>query len=103
MSKLKKLVLSASVFVTMLIALVIGFVGMQPSKIDNVGNANNGSTTSTSNLGGGASNNIKVEKDKPKTYTYEAGDVVVQKGTNTINYNYQPNVDSGDSATVIAY
>ncbi|MBQ7798783.1 MAG: leucine-rich repeat domain-containing protein [Clostridia bacterium] len=90
MTKMKKLILSVSVLVTMLVALVIGFT---------IPNDKASNPTTPANNGGAVSN-----ADKPLTYTYNPGEVRVQKGDDIINYQYEPGVNGmEDTATTVAY
>ena len=85
----KKIILSVSVFVAMLVALVTGIICIQ--KTDN-------STPTTPALDKG---NVQ----KPTTYTYQAGQIELV-GTNqtTIDFNYMPSsMATENTATVKAY
>ena len=41
--------------------------------------------------------------EKPTTYTFEPGEVVVQKGGSTLNFNYKPSANAQADATTVAF
>ena len=76
----------------MCIALVIGVIG-NSSQPKEVGVVNNNGTNDTKV-------EIPAKVEKPATYTFEPGEVVVQNGKNTINYTYNPSANSQSTGTV---
>ena len=91
---MKKVVLSLSILFTMCIALVIGCVGNSSSKSSKVLGDNNTSDTHV----------VTDIVEKPTTYTYQPGEVMVKKGGNTISFNYSPSVNATeDTPTTVAY
>lgn len=87
--------------VTMLIAFVIGFVGLQNKDIK-VGSVENAPTTSSSV--DKPINNNPVKAEKPKTYSYPAESVKIVEGGDTISYSYIPSVNAtSDDKPVTAY
>ncbi|MBQ8522901.1 MAG: leucine-rich repeat domain-containing protein [Clostridia bacterium] len=94
MKLMKKVVLSLSILFTMCIALVIGCVGNSSSKSSKVLGDNNTSDTHV----------VTDIVEKPTTYTYAPGDVMVKRGGNTISFNYSPSVNATeDTPTTVAY
>ena len=87
MSIRKKIILSVSIFVTMLVAFVSGFI------VHNNVNTSSPSAPST------------TEQTKPTTRIFNAGEVSVQRGDNSnINFSYTPSVDAQEvSANTKAY
>ena len=100
MSKIKKLVLGLSVVVTMAIAFVIGLLGVKPTTNSQLSTSSTDATHSTI-INDNKQSVTKVEK--PLTYTYLPGEVIVREGDDRINYNYIPSIDSKSSASVVAY
>ncbi len=84
MSFAKKLVLSLSIFVTMMIALVVGVIG----------NAN----ISSSNEGKGADEVVNSNT----TRIYQPGEVTMREGGDTISYSYVPS-NNARSSSAVAY
>ncbi len=95
----KKIILSLTIVFTMAIAFVIGCIGNNTSKA--------GGYIAPSNSADKSQNEVVVNKpaQKPASYTFKPGEVVVQKGGNTINYNYSPSVNQHEEATAptVAY
>ena len=89
MSKIKKLVLSLSVALTMAIAFIVGVIGLNANKPQNSSVVEKCSRPS-------------VTETKPATYTYAPNQVQIVKGSDQIRYEYQPDVLSNET-TVTAY
>ncbi len=88
MSKIKKLVLSLSVVVTMAIAFVVGLVGL------------NGKNPSPNNPTPSApSQSVKPNIIKPTTHTYKPGEVEIVKCArgDEISYYYSPDVNGTEA------
>ncbi|MBQ7798584.1 MAG: leucine-rich repeat domain-containing protein [Clostridia bacterium] len=94
MSKFKKVVLSLCIAIVMFIAVGFGFMLNTPDKVYN---------NSCEGLPATLTNNTTVSGDKSTIYTYNPQDIKIVAGTDTINYSYQPSVDSTSTATTTAY
>ena len=92
MSKIKKLLLGLSVSLAMMIAFVIGMIGLgaktqvTSNNVENISINTNNDQTET-----------KMEIKNPSIQIHEAGDVLVKKGSENISYNYSP--DNNQTAT----
>ena len=83
----KKIVLALSVTFSMLIALVVGLINVNASKIrQGVGNLNSNQEATTQ-----------------KTYKYAPGTVSLQRGGSTLNYAYNLKNNQGDTPATVAY
>jgi len=88
MRLVKKLILSFSIVLTMAIAFVIGYIG---NKDTNNGFVVDNTPTQTS-------------KNDETIYHYNAGEVRFQRGTEVINYNYTPSINSSaETVKPVAY
>ena len=94
MTKVKKLVLGVSVALSMLVALVVGFVC-------NFGSPTSKNVASNTTISGDTE--VSQEVVKPTTYTYLPGEVLFKRGGSTLNYNYTPSTDMKDDAKTVAY
>ena len=94
MTKVKKLVLGVSVALSMLVALVVGFVC-------NFGSPTSKNVASNTTISGDTE--VSQEIVKPTTYTYLPGEVLFKRGGSTLNYNYTPSADMKDDAKTVAY
>ena len=93
MSIRKKIILGVSVAFAMLVAFAIGLININkdhsiPPQIP----TNKGQV-------------VDIDNEKPTTYTYLPGEVVVKNGDDVINYNYVPGASATEdtTATTIAY
>ncbi|MBQ8522872.1 MAG: leucine-rich repeat protein [Clostridia bacterium] len=89
MTRLKKIVLSTSICIVMLVTLLVGIVILNSN--------NRNSTPSSSNQ-----QVTNVNKNN-STITYKPGEVKIQKGGDNLQYQYFPSVNSGDTPTTTAY
>ena len=97
MNKVKKLILSLGVAVSMAIAFVVGLVGINQGKSSKVlGNNVNGEQEYVAPK-------VEFEQSKPATITHAPNEIKVQKGGDDINYSYQPDNNSKDNAKTVAY
>ena len=93
MSKIKKLILGLSVAVTMAIAFVVGFAGLnQPKATNNTPSAPDCELVTPG-----------LKQDKPATYNHAPNTITVKKGGDTINYSYRPDVTAMANEKVVAY
>lgn len=92
MNKLKKIVLSVSIVVTMLMAFVMGLAS-------NSNNIKVGKVIATT-----GEEVVTPKAEKPKTHTYQPGEIRVEDGTDTINFSYIPEIHSKEgTSNTVAY
>ena len=88
----RKIILSLAIMVIMCLASVIVVVGGY-----NQASAVQVSEKPTADI-------VRTEKKKPTTYHFEPGEVVFQRGGNTLNYSYTPSVNvKEEGAKPVAY
>ncbi|MBQ8522590.1 MAG: leucine-rich repeat protein [Clostridia bacterium] len=93
MTTRKKIVLSLGIMLSMLIALVVSVVGFQPKVSNNTSSEGTGSTPNN-NVSTNVDTNLDAKVEKPATYTYQPGEIEVQKGGSTLNFTYTPSVNA---------
>ncbi len=92
MAKAKKLILSLSIAITMMIALVVGLkFSVNDSENSIIGDIASSTPTIAET----------VKPIKSQKYTFKPGEVLIQKGGDSLDFNYVPEVNSG--STSIAY
>ncbi|MBQ7797967.1 MAG: leucine-rich repeat protein [Clostridia bacterium] len=98
MSKIKKLVYSLSVAVTMAISFVIGVLGNENSKPSVINDVPINTTISTSTV---TNTSYTYTPIKPQKFSFRQDEVSIQQGSIEINFDYQPSVNV--KATSVAY
>ena len=93
MTTRKKIVLILGIMLSMIIALVVSVVGFQPKVSNNTSSEGTGSTPNN-NVSTNVDTNLDAKVEKPATYTYQPGEIEVQKGGSTLNFTYTPSVNA---------
>ena len=93
MAKFKKMILGLSIVVTMVIAFVVGFAGLNQTK----------ATNNTPNTLDCELTVPSTSQNKPATYNHAPNTINVKKGGDIINYFYSPDVNSMANERVVAY
>ena len=89
MSKIKKLIMGLGIAFTTCMIAVVGLVLVPKAPETNKPSDVVQSTT--------------AKPKKPTSYTYKAEDISLQRGGNTISYNYSPTSNMKDTPKVVAY
>ena len=97
MNKIKKLVLSLSVAITMAIAFVVGLVGLNQDKPLK----NNTSPQNVNAINQDVQTSQNLARPVKKTLTFKEGDLEIRAGGNNIDFSYSP--DNIQGATSVAY